>query len=157
MKSHAILAGVAVLFLATGTAHAVGTCEVVDPTGTPLNVRVRPNGKVLFTLRNGAEVVPLEESDDHKWVKVFSSKNTRKEGWVFYNFLDCGDYANAIRSCRQQNPNDCDDDLSTTHAGPCKRYQCGKTEVLNCVYKEDGTVAGSLGGLIKNKKCEEIK
>jgi hypothetical protein len=106
MKSHTILAGVAVLFLATGTAHAVGTCEVVDPTGTPLNVRVRPNGKVLFTLRNGAEVVPLEESDDHTWVKVFSSKNTRKEGWVFYNFLDCGDFGNAFRKCRQQGLND---------------------------------------------------
>src|SRR5262249_14553365 len=145
------LAGVAALFLATGAAHAVGTCDVADPTGTPLNVRDRPNGKILFTLRNGAEVVPLEESNDHKWLKIFLRKNTRKEGWVVYNFLDCGDYSNAVRSCRQRNPSDCnDDDLSTAHAGPCKLYQCGKTEVQNCLYKEDGTVAGSLGDLIKN-------
>jgi hypothetical protein len=84
-----LLTGIAALFLATGAAHAVGTCDVADPTGTPLNVRDRPNGKILFTLRNGAEVVPLEESNDHKWLKIFLRKNTRKEGWVFYNFLDC--------------------------------------------------------------------
>jgi hypothetical protein len=31
-------------------------CQVTDPTGTPLNVRDRPNGQVVNALRNGREV-----------------------------------------------------------------------------------------------------
>jgi hypothetical protein len=31
-------------------------CQVTDPTGTPLNVRDRPNGRIINALRNGREV-----------------------------------------------------------------------------------------------------
>jgi hypothetical protein len=70
-----LLSFVAALLLATGegtgTAYAVDTCDVADPTGTPLNVRNQPNGKILFTLRNGTKVVWVELSNDQKWVKIF--------------------------------------------------------------------------------------
>jgi SH3 domain-containing protein len=101
-----LLAGIAALLLATGTVHAVGTCDVADPTGTALNVRDRPNGKILGTLRNGTEVVIIDASDDWKWAKIFpvrtknysvTSVNRKLEGWVFYDFLDCGEIAKAMR------------------------------------------------------------
>lgn len=31
-------------------------CTVIDPTGTPLNVRSGPNGQIVGTLRKGAKV-----------------------------------------------------------------------------------------------------
>jgi hypothetical protein len=67
-----LLTSIAALFLATGAAHAVGTCDVADPTDTLLNVRIRPGGKILGTLRNGVEVVVIDVSDDWKWVEDFS-------------------------------------------------------------------------------------
>ena len=96
MKTRALLTGIVALFLATGegtgTAYAVDTCDVADPTGTPLNVRNQPNGKILFTLRNGTKVVWVELSNDQKWVKIFplTGRHYDKEGWVFTDFLDCG-------------------------------------------------------------------
>jgi len=67
-------------------------CVVVDPTGTPLNVRDQPNGKILFTLRNGTSAVWRSMSKDQKWVKIFplTGRHYDKEGWVFTDFLDCG-------------------------------------------------------------------
>jgi hypothetical protein len=32
------------------------TCRVTDPTGTPLNARLRPNGKVVNRIKNGRNV-----------------------------------------------------------------------------------------------------
>ena len=91
-----LLSFVAALLLATGegtgTTYAVDTCDVADPTGTPLNVRNQPNGKILFTLRNGTKVVWVELSNDQKWVKIFpmTGRHRDREGWVFTDFLDCG-------------------------------------------------------------------
>jgi hypothetical protein len=28
-------------------------CRVADPTGTPLNIRMQPNGKIVASVRNG--------------------------------------------------------------------------------------------------------
>jgi hypothetical protein len=84
---------IAALFLATGTAHAVDVCVVVDPTGTPLNVRNQPNGKILFTLRNGTGVRAENLSDDQKWIEVFplAGHNKDRKGWAYLDFLDCGE------------------------------------------------------------------
>ena len=49
--------------------------NVTDPTGTPLNLRDRPNGEVINSIRNGF-IVYIEDSatDDQGrlWVKVGS-------------------------------------------------------------------------------------
>jgi len=60
----AIIAGCVVLFLATGAAHAVGTCAVADPTGTPLNIR-----NVTATVR---EIAP---SCQHKMRRANTAKD----------------------------------------------------------------------------------
>jgi hypothetical protein len=48
-------------------------CKVTDPTGTLLNVRVKPNGKITGTLANGTLVAIIESADDangNPWVRV---------------------------------------------------------------------------------------
>ena len=53
------------LIVSWGLASAAGgdRCKVTDPTGTPLNVRDGPNGKVIGTLANGALVAIVEYKD----------------------------------------------------------------------------------------------
>lgn len=65
-------------------------CTVVDPTGTPLNVRSGPNGKVLSTLRKGSkvEVVDHTEQNGKKWARVAKFQEA-SYGWVFEAYLKC--------------------------------------------------------------------
>jgi len=70
------------------------SCRVADPTGTPLNVRISPNGRILQTLKNGTVVYVEETSYDSKsrpWVKIsISVKNEKRVlGWVFREFISC--------------------------------------------------------------------
>jgi uncharacterized protein YgiM (DUF1202 family) len=64
-------------------------CTVIDPTGTPLNVRSGPNGKVLGTLKKGE----LVEFNEHKEVKgkkwALVSKFSEASGYVFGDYLKC--------------------------------------------------------------------
>ena len=50
-------------------------CTVVDPTGTPLNVRTGPNDDIVGSLKNGMkiEVIEHQESDGNRWALVASS------------------------------------------------------------------------------------
>lgn len=91
---HAIVSGFATLFsvLAVGLAHACDgppVCTVVDPTGTPLNVREGPNGRILSTLNKGAkvEIVAHRDHDGSRWALV--GKYAEAWGWVFGAYLDC--------------------------------------------------------------------
>ena len=66
-------------------------CEVMDPTGTPLNVRANPNGRIVGTLRNGVLVFVLDQSLDRKgqsWAYVGRSDQS-PIGWVYRPFLAC--------------------------------------------------------------------
>jgi len=65
-------------------------CTVEDPTGTPLNVRNRPNGTLVGALHNDAEVLVTQNAivNGKAWSKVVPL-GAGKEGWVFYNFLSC--------------------------------------------------------------------
>ena len=52
---------ISVLFLLVVTVLTVFSvkaqkCEVADPTGTPINVRAKPNGRIVGTLRNGSVI-----------------------------------------------------------------------------------------------------
>ena len=77
---------VAALF--AGTASAA-ECLVADPTGTPLNVRSKPQGGVVSALSNGAavEIVDQRTLDGKRWAKVAADGAVL--GWVFSAYLDC--------------------------------------------------------------------
>jgi len=82
------------LLISSGFALAAegGRCKVTDPTGTPLNVRESPNGKIVGTLANGALVAIVEAKDaanGKPWVKIVDAKTYKPIGWVFREFVSC--------------------------------------------------------------------
>ena len=72
-------------------------CTVIDPTGTPLNVRENPKGRILATLRKGSQVEVLDHAEvaGQRWAlvaKFDSSPETLWDGegaWVFAAYLRC--------------------------------------------------------------------
>jgi hypothetical protein len=89
-----IASAAAALLLGTsvGTAAEGDRCKVTDPTGTPLNVRSKPNGKIIGTLANGTLVSVMKYTDDDNgkpWVRVKDYKTKKPIGWVFREFLSC--------------------------------------------------------------------
>lgn len=82
------------LIVSSGLAFAADgdRCKVTDPTGTPLNVRDGPNGKVIGTLANGAlvAIVEYKDADNGKpWVKIVDHKTKKPIGWVLREFVSC--------------------------------------------------------------------
>ena len=72
-------------------------CMVVDPTGTPLNVRAQPRGEIVGTLRNGNSVaidrwaMPVQDERGKDWVEieVVSGGRLVPVGYVFQSYIDC--------------------------------------------------------------------
>ncbi|GEM_PF-1300415 len=64
-------------------------CTVIDPTGTPLNVRDGPNGKILTTLKKGAivDVVRHEDHEGNRWALV--SRYAESWGFIFGDYVKC--------------------------------------------------------------------
>jgi hypothetical protein len=94
------LLGLPLLLLATtGVALACGgapICTVADPTGTPLNIRLSPNGPVVGTAKNGTALMFVEhrEVDGKLWALVERFEDGELEAdfegaWVFGPYLDC--------------------------------------------------------------------
>ncbi len=79
-------------------------CTVVDPTGTPLNVRSGPNGKILSTLKKGAKVEFIEhkEHKGKKWALV--SKYAESWGYVFADYLKCSGSDKVGKICTVTDP-----------------------------------------------------
>jgi hypothetical protein len=82
------------LLVSVGLAEAQDgeRCKVTDPTGTPLNVRAKPNGKIIGTLANGTFVSILEYAPDANgkpWAKVAHQESKKPIGWVFREFVSC--------------------------------------------------------------------
>ncbi len=75
--------------IATGGDAWAAECVVADPTGTPLNVRAEPKGRILSVLENGIAVQVTDETwaGGKRWVRVSADDGTR--GWVFADYLDC--------------------------------------------------------------------
>lgn len=77
-----------------GTQARAEQCKVTDPTGTPLNVRSWPNGKITGKVGNGT-VVYIEDSstDDNgkAWARIgtYRRKNYVILGWVYREFISC--------------------------------------------------------------------
>jgi hypothetical protein len=71
---------------------AQGLCEIMDPTGTPLNVRATPNGHIVGTLQNVVQVSVLGRAVDRKkqtWVYVGHSEDQSPIGWIYREFIAC--------------------------------------------------------------------
>ena len=84
-----------IIFLGTGAVAWAQMCVVNDPTGTPLNVRTTPNGRIMTSLVNGTKVFIQRISYDNldrPWVliSVYQRSGYRTLGWVFRPFLSCG-------------------------------------------------------------------
>ncbi|HEV7304966.1 SH3 domain-containing protein [Ensifer sp.] len=79
----------ALVLMASEASGAAIECTVADPTGTPLNVRDAPNGRVVATLANGTRVRETEERhlNGKRWSAV--SAKAGAIGWVFSAYLDC--------------------------------------------------------------------
>ncbi len=87
------------LLATAGVALACGgapVCTVADPTGTPLNIRLSPNGPVVGAAKNGTALVFLEhrEVDGRLWalVEKFDDGELAADfdgAWVFGAYLDC--------------------------------------------------------------------
>lgn len=67
-------------------------CRVMDPTGTPLNVRDAPNGDVVGRVRNGTLVTRLRTGHDERgrpWSYVADRASGEPLGWVYREFIAC--------------------------------------------------------------------
>ena len=66
------------------------TCVVADPTGTPLNIRTSPNGKIVGKIGNGERIrISDQTTQDGKQWAYISNTASRPMGWVFRKFLAC--------------------------------------------------------------------
>ena len=79
-----------------GPVLAQSRCLVADPTGTPLNVRTEPNGRIVGTLDNGVLVTIRDVTSSYgkAWARVSAGNDLAPLGWVFRNYLNCEQAAN---------------------------------------------------------------
>jgi hypothetical protein len=75
--------------LASPSIAGDGPCIIADPTGTPLNVRSKPNGTVLGAVHNDMQVVITASAlvNGKRWVRIIPGIG--KPGWVFADFVMC--------------------------------------------------------------------
>ena len=66
------------------------TCVVADPTGTPLNIRTSPNGKIVGRIANGERIRISDQTTENgkEWAYI-SNAASRPIGWVFRKFIAC--------------------------------------------------------------------
>ncbi len=87
-----LLATMAIAAALGSNAMAQSRCRVMDPTGTPLNVRTAPNGQIVGTLHNGLLVSVVDQAVDangRPWVYISRYDNGLALGWAFREFIAC--------------------------------------------------------------------
>ena len=87
----AIALGAGFLLLAAHPAFAED-CHVDDPTGSALNLRAAPNGKVIGKLRNFDPITIIEYSVDERdntWARIETRDKARRKGYIFRQFVLC--------------------------------------------------------------------
>ena len=90
-KSTIVVAAISLMAMLPIAASAE-TSKVTDPTGTRLNVRSSPNGKVISTLKNGTKIRRVDHADDSQgrsWVLAYTEKTNKRIGWVYREFVSC--------------------------------------------------------------------
>lgn len=94
MRLQIALATALIVTAAATQAQAADRCAVTDPTGTPLNLRAAPNGRILATLNNRQTVQMLDQVYDDRgraWalVRMHGGGGTGVRGYVFREFVSC--------------------------------------------------------------------
>ncbi|WP_296577194.1 peptide-binding protein [Phreatobacter sp.] len=92
IRTATLAAGLAVISLSSGAEAQSARCRVMDPTGTPLNIRDAPNGEVIGRIRNGSLVTRLRVREDHRgrpWAYVADRGSGDPLGWVYREFIAC--------------------------------------------------------------------
>jgi hypothetical protein len=70
----------------------IGRGRVMDPTGTPLNIRTAPSGAIVGTLPNGVLVAVRDNAADQNgkpWAFIAQYPDGAPLGWVFREFISC--------------------------------------------------------------------
>ena len=73
-------------------ANDTNACRVMDPSGTPLNVRTSPYGRIIGNLPNDMLVLIVDRAVDRSgkpWVYVSKASDGKPVGWVFREYLLC--------------------------------------------------------------------
>ena len=67
------------------------TCTVADPTGTPLNIRDKPNGAIIGSLPNGFPIELARSAGQRgtSWVEIANAGAGAPAGWVYRPYIDC--------------------------------------------------------------------
>ena len=92
MKS-IVLAALAVLaWLCPSEAFAQSRCRVMDPTGTPLNLRDAPSGAIIGKIANG-QLVSIQrvvvDGSGKAWAGIEGYSDGLALGWAYREFLAC--------------------------------------------------------------------
>lgn len=72
--------------------YAATRCYVNDPTGTDLNYRTSPGGKVLGQIANQGGVTIVDQGKDNQgraWIYIKSNESDMPLGWVIKSYLKC--------------------------------------------------------------------
>jgi hypothetical protein len=80
------------LFVGAAETAAQDRCRVMDPTGTPLNVRTAPYARIIGSLPNGFLVRVIDttrDSEGRPWAYVADYATGRPIGWVYREFISC--------------------------------------------------------------------
>jgi len=94
-KTIIVTAGALLSLAAAAPAHAAtAVCVVADPTGTPLNIRIQPNGDTVARVRNGEKLLVFFEgtktnSRGRVWYEVAMSTSAAPDGYVFAEYVRC--------------------------------------------------------------------
>ena len=86
------LVTIAIFAASLGPLRAEGVCMVSDPTGSHLNIRMAPNGKIIADLTNGTHVSIVDSTIDERgrsWVFVRLLTADIDLGWVYQRFIKC--------------------------------------------------------------------
>lgn len=86
-------AAILIYMLPSASLISVGfRCYVEDPTGTELNVRSSPGGKIVGTVPNRqiVEIADRSSREGKEWVFINDwEENSRPIGWVYSRYIVC--------------------------------------------------------------------
>lgn len=86
-------------------AYYATKCRVADPTGTKLNLRTSPNGKIITTIENGISVTIIDTATDsqgREWTYLERDESGMALGWAFKRYLSCGRRADVQTAGNQE-------------------------------------------------------
>ncbi len=94
MKTTICFIFLVVVLAFAGNSVKAEQCKVTDPTGTPLNLRALPNGRIIGKVGNGTIVfIEKDATDDNgkSWVKIGTYRKSKYVilGWVYREFISC--------------------------------------------------------------------